>query len=121
MIATANSRTIQLKQEGNFDFTYQDAVLYPWGAFAMPQHAPHPDAANALIDFLSTPQQQAEVARRLFLGPVVSDAFDLLTPDELAQQPNSPENRAKALTVNTEVAAKQDAEYADRFFKWVGQ
>jgi putative spermidine/putrescine transport system substrate-binding protein len=121
MIATANSRTIQLKQEGNFDFTYQDAVLYPWGAFAMPQHAPHPDAANALIDFLSTPQQQAEVARRLFLGPVVSDAFDLLTPDELAQQPNSPENKAKALTVNTEVAAKQDAEYVDRFFKWVGQ
>ena len=121
MIATANSRMIELKSNGQkVDFTYQDAILYPWGAFAMPEHAPHPDAANALIDFLSTPQQQAAVAKNLFLGPTVSAAFDLLSTDEKAQQPNSPQNKAKALTINTTIAAKQDAEYVKRFTAWLG-
>lgn len=121
MIATANSRMIELKSNGQkVDFTYQDAILYPWGAFAMPQHGPNPDAANALVDFLSTPEQQAAVAKNLFLGPTVSAAFDLLSASDKAEQPNSPENKAKALTVNTAVAAKQDAEYVKRFTAWLG-
>lgn len=121
MIATANSRMIELiSSKESVDFTYQDAILYPWGAFAMPQHLPHPDAANALIDFLSTPEQQAAVAKNLFLGPTVSTAFNLLTSAEKAKQPNSPENKAKALTINTPIAAKQDAEYVKRFTAWLG-
>lgn len=121
MIATANSRMIELVSSGeNVDFTYQDAILYPWGAFAMPQHLPHADAANALIDFLSTPEQQAAVAQNLYLGPTVSAAFGLLTAAEKAKQPNSPENKAKALTINTSIAAKQDADYVKRFTAWLG-
>jgi putative spermidine/putrescine transport system substrate-binding protein len=121
MIATANSRMIELQSNGqDVDFTYQDAILYPWGAFAMPEHGPDPDAANALIDFLSTPQQQAAVAKNLFLGPTVSAAFGLLSDDEKSKQPNSDENKAKALTINTTVAAKQDAEYVKRFTAWLG-
>jgi putative spermidine/putrescine transport system substrate-binding protein len=122
MIATANSRMIQLKNDGQpVDWTYQDAVLYPWGGFAMPQHAPHADAANALIDYMSTPQAQALVARKLFLGPTVSAAFDALTPAERAQQPSAPENLAKQLKVNVESAAAQDAEYVKKFFAWVAK
>jgi putative spermidine/putrescine transport system substrate-binding protein len=121
MIATANSRMIELQSNGqDVDFTYQDAILYPWGAFAMPEHGPDPDAANALIDFLSTPQQQAAVAKNLFLGPTVSAAFDLLSDDEKNKQPNSDQNKAKALTINTTIAAKQDAEYVKRFTAWLG-
>lgn len=121
MIATANSRMIELVRGGEpVDFTYQDAILYPWGAFAMPEHLPHPDTANALIDFLSTPQQQAAVAKNLYLGPTVSAAFGMLTAAEKAKQPNSPQNRAKALTINTTIAAKQDGEYVKRFNTWLG-
>jgi putative spermidine/putrescine transport system substrate-binding protein len=121
MIATANSRMIELVSGGQkVDFTYQDAILYPWGAFAMPEHLPHPDTANALIDFLSTPEQQAAVAKNLYLGPTVSKAFDLLTPAEKAKQPNSPQNKAKALTIDTTIAAKQDADYVKRFNAWLG-
>jgi putative spermidine/putrescine transport system substrate-binding protein len=121
MIATANSRMIELKNQGQkVDFTYQDAILYKWGAFAMPQHAPNPDAANALIDYLSTPESQAAVAKKLFLGPVVSSAFDLMTAQEKAQQPSSPQNVAKALTVDTGYAAKQDGDYVTKFTAWLG-
>ncbi|MFD0853835.1 extracellular solute-binding protein, partial [Actinomadura adrarensis] len=56
MIATANSRVIQLKNEGRkVDWTYQDGILYPWGAFGLTRNAPNADAANALVDYLSTP------------------------------------------------------------------
>jgi putative spermidine/putrescine transport system substrate-binding protein len=121
MIATANSRMIQLERDGRGDFTYDQAVLYPWSAFPMPKNAPHMDAANALLDTLSHPEVQAEVARKLYLGPTVSAAFDLLSEEELALQPNSEENLAKAAVVNTSEAAKQDGEYVERFFGWVGQ
>ena len=121
MMATANSRMIQLQKQGRGDFTYEQAVLYPWGAFPITQNAPHADAMNALIDTMSHAAVQAEIARTLFLGPIVSEAFDMLDDDELALQPNSEENRAKAAVLNTEVAAEQDAEYVERFFAWVGQ
>ncbi|WP_435743128.1 extracellular solute-binding protein [Nocardioides sp. SYSU DS0663] len=121
MIATANSRMIQLRRDGRGDFTYDQAVLYPWSAFPMPRNAPHSDAANALIDTMSTPEVQAEVARKLYLGPTVSEAFELLSEEELALQPNSEENLAKAAVVDTTAAAQQDAEYVERFFAWVGQ
>jgi putative spermidine/putrescine transport system substrate-binding protein len=121
MIATANSRMIQLKRDGRGDYTYEQAVLYPWGGFPLTQNAPGADAANALIDTMSHPDVQAEIARQLYLGPTVAAAFDQLSDEELALQPNSEENQAKAAVVNTQVAAEQDVEYVERFFGWVGQ
>ena len=119
MIATANSRCEQLKSQGGFDYTFQDAILYPWGAFPMPANLPHKDAANALIDWMSSPQMQAEIAKKLFLGPNVSAAFDSLSKEELAKQPNSPENKGKSYTIKTQQAAKQDADYATKYADWV--
>ncbi|MGH3358502.1 MAG: extracellular solute-binding protein [Nocardioidaceae bacterium] len=121
MIAIANSRMIQLERERRGTFTYEQAVLYPWGAFPIAQNAPNADAANALIDTLSHPQVQAEVARRLYLGPTASEAFDLLTGEERLDQPNAPENEERAAVVDTTIAAEQDPEYVERFFAWVGQ
>jgi putative spermidine/putrescine transport system substrate-binding protein len=119
MIATANSRTQQLKEQGDFDYTFTDAIHYPWGAFAMPEHLAHRDATNALIDWMSDPITQASVARKLRLGPNVSAAFAQLSPQELALIPNSPANRDKVYTIKTATAAKQDAEYAKRYSAWV--
>jgi putative spermidine/putrescine transport system substrate-binding protein len=119
MIVTANSRAQQLKDQGGFDYTFQDAILYPWGAFPIPANAPHLDAANALLDYMSTPESQAEVARQLHLGPIVSAAFDELSEEELAQTPNSPAVRDMSFTIDTKAAAKQDADYATKYADWV--
>jgi putative spermidine/putrescine transport system substrate-binding protein len=119
MIVTANSRCEQLKTQGGFDYTFKDAILYPWGAFPMPANLPHPDAANALIDWMSSPQMQAAVAKQLLLGPNVSEAFDALTEEELAKTPNSPANREQSYTIKTAQAAKQDADYAKKYADWV--
>lgn len=121
MIATANSRMIQLERERRGSYTYEQAVLYPWGAFPITQNSHNADAANALVDTLSHPEVQAEIARRLFLGPTASEAFDLLTGEERLDQPNAPENQERAAVVDTTAAAEQDPEYVERFFAWVGQ
>lgn len=119
MVATANSRCEQLKTQGGFDYTLKDAILYPWGAFPMPANRPHPDAANALIDWMSSTQAQAAVAKQLFLGPTVSAAFDALSKGELGKTPNSPANRDQAYEIDTKRAAKQDADYATKYADWV--
>ena len=111
-----NGREFGLK---HIDYTFQDAILYPWGAFPMPANLPHRDAANALIDWMSAPQMQAAVAKQLLLGPNVSEAFKSLTKAELAKTPNAPENRAKSYTIKTQQAAKQDADYATKYADWV--
>ncbi|MCW2917584.1 MAG: putative spermidine/putrescine transport system substrate-binding protein [Actinomycetia bacterium] len=122
MIITSSARMLQLKNDGQpVEFTFQDAILYPWSAFAMPQHPQHADATNALLDFMSTPEQQAMVAKKVFLGPTVSKALDLLTPTERALTPSAPENAAKQLTIDVESCAKQDADYVKKFFAWVGK
>jgi putative spermidine/putrescine transport system substrate-binding protein len=122
MIAIPNSRMIQLKDSGRpVDWTYQDAVLYPWGGFPITQNAPHMDAANALVDYMSTPEVQAMVARRLYLGPTVSAAFDQLTPEEQALQPSAPANVAKQVSVDVAALATQDVDYVTRFTAWVGE
>lgn len=119
MIATANSRAEQLKQQGDFEYTFRDAILYPWGAFPMPAKLQHKDAANALIDWMSSPEMQTEVAKQLLLGPIVSSAFESLSEEELTKTPNSPANREQAYTIETKRAAKQDADYAERYANWV--
>ncbi|MGY1813888.1 extracellular solute-binding protein [Blastococcus sp. SYSU D00820] len=122
MIATANSRMQLLKDDGQpVDYTFTDAVLYPWGGFPITQNAAHMDAANALVDYMSVPEVQAELARRTYLGPTQSAAFDSLSSEEQALLPSAPGNVTKQLVVDTATVASQDVEYVERFFAWVGE
>jgi putative spermidine/putrescine transport system substrate-binding protein len=121
MILTSSSRVQQLKDDGQpVDYSFQDGILYPWSSFTMPRNPPHADAANALLDLMSTPEQQAAIAKKLRLGPTVSGAFDLLSPAELALVPSAPANVAKQLTIDVASCAAQDEEYVKRFTAWVG-
>ncbi len=121
MMLTANSKMLQLKDQGAGDFTYNQAILYPWSAFPITLHSKNMDAVNALIDAQSHPVVQAEVAKRIRSGPVQSAAFELLDDATIAQLPNSPDNMAKSAVVDTKAAAQQDGEYVERFYAWVGQ
>lgn len=122
MIATSSSRMLQLKNDHQpVDFTFTDAVLYPWSAFTMPRHPPHADAVNALLDYMSTPEQQATVARKVFLGPTVSKALELLTDQERSLTPSSSENVPKQLTADVDHLAKVDSDYVAKFTAWLGK
>ncbi|WP_328365015.1 extracellular solute-binding protein [Streptomyces sp. NBC_00445] len=121
MIATSSARMIQLKNDGKpADFTFQDAMLYPWSAFTMPQKPQNADAVNALLDYMSTPEQQALIAKKIYLGPTVSKALDLLSDKELALTPSAPDNVAKQLSVDVDYLGTTDATYVEKFTSWVG-
>lgn len=120
MILTASSKAIQLRNQGVGDFTYNEAVLYPWTAYPITLHSKNADAANAFVDMHAHPEIQAEMARRLNNGPTQSAAWELLDDDLIAKLPNSPDNKAKSFQIDTEEAAKADAEYAEKFYGWIG-
>lgn len=121
MMLTAHSKMIQLKTQGAGDFTYNQAILYPWSAYPITLHSTHMDAANAFVDTASHPVVQAELSRRILSGPVQSAAFEYLDEATIAQLPNSEDNKAVSAVVNTEIAAQQDGDYVKRFYGWVGQ
>lgn len=121
MMLTAHSKMIQLRNQDAGDFTYNQAILYPWSAYPITLHSTHMDAANAFVDTASHPAVQAELSRRIMSGPVQSAAFELLEDDIIAQLPNSEENKAISAVVDTKIAAEQDIEYVERFYGWVGQ
>ena len=113
MIATANSRAEQLKQQGDFDYTFRDAILYPWGAFPMPANAParrRRQRADRLdVRAGDADRDRAPAPARAERVGGVRPAHD----EELAKTPNSPQNRELSYTIETKQAAKQDADYAE--------
>ena len=108
-----------LKDQGlPVDFNWNDA-FYQWTAAAVPKYAPHADAAFALVDFMSQPEQQAQMARLTKYGPMSSAAVDLLDEETKAQLPNA--HLDTACEVDNAGLAKDLDAYAERYGEWLAQ
>jgi putative spermidine/putrescine transport system substrate-binding protein len=119
MALLPNSRVQILKdQEFPVDFQWQDA-FWQWTAAAVPKHAPHPDAAFAVVDFMSQPENQAQMARLTKYGPMNSAAEKLLDEETLEQLPNS--HLDAACEVDNAGLAANLEEYSARFTEWLAQ
>jgi putative spermidine/putrescine transport system substrate-binding protein len=119
MALSANSRVQVLKEQGlPVDFSWQDA-FYQWTAAAVPKDAPHSDAAFAVVDFMSKPENQAQMARLTKYGPMSSAAENLLDKETLEQLPNAHLDTACEVD-NAGLAANLD-EYGKRFTEWLGE
>jgi putative spermidine/putrescine transport system substrate-binding protein len=119
MALLQNSRTTILKDQGiPVDYQWQDA-FFSWTAAAVPKHAPHADAAFALVDAMSTPERQAQFARLTKYGPMNSEAEALLDDATRQQLPNA------HIDVQCEVdnagLAADIAEYGERYTEWLGK
>lgn len=122
MVLNSNSRGQIFKDQGlPIDFTWNDAILLSWTGEPVPKHAPHADAAFALVDFMAQPEQQAQFARLNLYGPTNSAALDLLDEATLEKMPNAPEHEKIAYVVDDEALAKQIEEYTDRFNEWLAK
>ena len=119
MALLANSRVQILKEQGlPVDFVWQDA-FFQWTAAAVPTHAPHADAAFALVDFMSQPENQAQMARLTKYGPMSSEAEKLLDQATLEQLPNAHLDTACEVD-NAGLAANID-EYGKAYAEWLGE
>jgi putative spermidine/putrescine transport system substrate-binding protein len=119
MALLPNSRVQILKaQDLPVDFTWDDA-FFQWTAAAVPKNAPDRDAAFALVDFMSQPEQQAQFARLTKYGPMNTKAADLLDKETLEQLPNAHLDTACEVD-NAGLAANLD-EYSKAYTEWLGQ
>jgi putative spermidine/putrescine transport system substrate-binding protein len=119
MALLPNSRVQILKdQELPVDFSWQDA-FFQWTAAAVPKHAPHSDAAFAVVDFMSQPENQAQMARLTKYGPMSSRAEKLLDEETLKQLPNA--HLDTACEVDNAGLAANLEEYGAAFTEWLAQ
>jgi putative spermidine/putrescine transport system substrate-binding protein len=119
MVLIPHGRIAVLKDQGlPVELNWNDA-FFQWTAAAVPKHAPHSDAAFALVDFMTQPEQQAQFARLTKYGPMNSAALDLLDDTTKEQLPNA--HLSTACEVDNEGLAKDYDEYAKRFTAWLAK
>lgn len=115
-----NGRFYDLQVRGIATETvWNEALLFAWSSTAVLTGAPHSDAAFALNDYMAQPEPQAELAKLIPYGPNNSKALDLLDRDVLDRLPTSPEHLRIALRIDQRELANVQAEYSDRFTKWI--
>lgn len=121
-LMSANGRFHEIRRLGKpIVQVWNEAVLYPWSAMPVPKNAPHPSAIFGLISWMSNAERQAAFARHTGYGPTNSGAFKHLNDEEIANVPNSEAHRDVAATINADYLAGVDAEYFDRYRRWVAK
>lgn len=122
MVLTTNSRLSLLKDQGApVDLVWEEALFTPWVAVGIPKNAPHPDAAFAMADFITKPEQQAEWSRQTYYGPSNLTALDLVEDSVRQRLPNIPEHLDVACTIDQVALADQMDEYSKRYADWLAQ
>ncbi len=92
--------------------------LHSW---AIPQGAPHPAIANAVLMIAADIARQASFARATYLGPTARDAIDLLPPPAKAGSPSNPANAAGALPIDEGFWLDNQDKLQARFAAWVAK
>ena len=117
-----NGRVFALNQQGQKMTTvWNQSVFYPWSPQAIPRGAPNPNGAFELLDFMSTPEPQAEFAKLTGYGPTNSKALALLDDAVRSQLPNAPDHVKSVATVDQEALSLQIDEYIKRFSTWLAK
>jgi putative spermidine/putrescine transport system substrate-binding protein len=120
MAALPNGRIQPVKDQGlPLDYLWTDALRVPWVAAVIPRHAPHKDAAFALLESMNEPEHQSQFARMTNYGPMNTDALELVDEETQAKLPNAPANAEQQCEVDPVALAGQWDEYAARHAEWL--
>ncbi len=87
--------------------------------WVVPVGAGEPEVAVDFVRYASTPQAQAELARRVPLGPVNPRAFALLDPIVAATLPTAPANLPQLVRPDVAWWAANEGEAVRRFNAWL--
>lgn len=114
-----NGRVFQAKIDGApVDYTF-DQALFVCDAIVIPKGARNKEAAQEFIRTLLDAQNQATFAKHIPYGPVNTEAFALMSPEELALLPNSPQNGGTGVLQDFDYWAEHGPELFDRFNRWL--
>jgi putative spermidine/putrescine transport system substrate-binding protein len=105
---TSVGRAQEAKEQGApIDFVWNQAII-GWDYWGVLKGAKNEQNAKKFIEFASSPQSQAAMAKLQVLGPLNKKAFDLLSPERAKLLPSYPENSKHAIPLNAAWWAKKD-------------
>ncbi len=99
--------------------------IYRFNYWAVPASSPHPEAAEALLRYVSMPERQARLTRWFPYGPVRKSALPLVAQhgaidlDMAGFVPTMPRNMAGALRFDAGWWQDRGAALKDRFADWL--
>lgn len=114
-----NGRVDPIKQQGGpVDYTF-DYALHTPGIWSLPKGGPNRDAAMKFIAHCMDPEVQATFSKHISYGPTVEAAFPLMSDEERARVPSSPENRKLSVEIDADYWLKSGQQVYDRFNSWL--
>lgn len=114
-----NGRVDPVKQQGGpIDYTF-DYSLHTPGIWSLPKGGRNRDTAMKFIAHCMDPEVQAAFSKLIPYGPTNDKAFDILSAEERARMPSSPENRKLSIAINGDYWLENGTKIYDRFSTWV--
>jgi spermidine/putrescine-binding protein len=120
----SDARMLQAqKQDSDVRVSYGDGLrtVIFW---AIPEGAPHPNAALAFLRSTLDAQRQADFTETIGYSGVVEASYDLLPADLKSQVLVNPENFAETWSFTAEQdawLAEHASEASDKYATWTGQ
>ncbi|GAA3578710.1 ABC transporter substrate-binding protein [Gibbsiella greigii] len=92
-----------------------DNAVAQVGYFALVKGAPHRDAAIKLMNYMITPQHQAEFSKYIAYGPTTTGAMQYIDDARKARLPSTPERLANTLFMNADWWDKHGPAIVERY------
>ena len=107
-------------QKAGIDVTIsmQDASLLA-DAWAIPANAQNLDVVYAFLDFANDPQQVAIFSRMLGYAPVIPEAMDYMTDEEVKNMTCNPENEAQGIWIDVDYWSENFEDLTERYMEWI--
>ncbi len=98
--------------------SHQDASLLA-DAWAIPSNATNLDVVYAFLNFANDPQQVAIFSRMLGYAPLIPEAMEYLTDDEIANMTCNPENEKQGIWIDVEYWSENYEKLTERYMEWI--
>jgi putative spermidine/putrescine transport system substrate-binding protein len=116
-------RAVALSKEDPDVVVNWNQNVFSFSATGITAEAPNAELMQKLAEYTLDPERQAEFATLSGYGPIMSEAYDFIAPEDAANLPGTPEHMETALVVDAVYMSDPAvvAEYNDRYVTWTAQ
>lgn len=106
-----------VKDGSSVGIQYNQSIM-TWSSMVVPKGAPNMTNAMKFLAYTMTPEAQAAIANEYTYGPVVPEAFKLISPERAKILSGGPEQQGKFIMANEKWWADNLAEVSERLTEW---
>ncbi|WP_342642354.1 ABC transporter substrate-binding protein [Rhodoligotrophos ferricapiens] len=96
---------------------YNQSIM-TWSSMVVPKGAKNRDNAMKFLAYVLSPEAQAAIANEYTYGPVVPDAFKLISPERANILSGGPQQQGKFIMANEKWWAENLEEASERLTEW---